>query len=888
MSDASSDAEAQAEGLTDWQTKDRLVKEKVANMYRFTNNVDLRRMPQETFETAMASRATLALHAERRKSTNKVKRNFETNSVVSFHSDDKLIRVVLTENLPFMCTLCGETFVHTRPLQDHVEEKHSYFQENIDLQAPRKKPIIIAKNFGRKEKNALQDQLDDSDDENDDGDSVAPAVVSDAEPDRQGAEEEGIVPVAIGSVTDDGVELLLSEMASQEEVPTTVEEETAKGPFFNGTSPSKEIAPQKVPGVRKKSKKKKKKQRRDKYTVVNAEHIVKEREESERKKQKLDENGEPREVRKLRPFCVICHLHCESRVICRQHLAEAHNIFPSREAAEKAWKRMKERGEDPVVNGADECRDRFSNEQREQEDVSMDSLGNVEGEIIKCEFCESYVFDKITYEKHMRAHCGNPGIKCDICREGIRLWENLMLDELKDLGERMLSKDRRPQDVDCDTGKTAQRKYPNSRIVSTCYECNDQFYHSSHIGNHYAKAHSSITCKECQITLPNMQALAVHSLDKHRPGVFRCPWCPRRFHDRGKYNYHLAGHMGQYRCPGCGRNFVEKPSLNYHLKKYEKFPEHFQGRQKVVQEISFEKPFLSSGITDHQNRELVVMVCELCNATFLNKGGYTRHMNKVHPGHQGRPMEKSFICDICGNVFWSKTNLMMHKKIHDKKFPCTYPGCTKKFWARSMMKKHMETHEGAPTYFCEDCGRTYKHSGSLRLHRRTHTEGRGKCDKCGLEFKGRANLAKHMNDVHKQVLLFTCGVCDMQLGSRSQLLSHAKVHSEHLQGFVCETCTCVFPEERLLTQHMRVHNKTYQCNYCQDVLDSADALKRHHLQEHAFPAQQTPDSIQHFDADTTSIQIEVQDSGVVIMEYPSTDQEATDRAIAAIVSELQG
>lgn len=732
-------------------------------------------------------------------------------------------------------------------------------------------------------------------------DEGAPEVPSDAALDGDGAEKEFLRPISSSGINntsdpEDRVELILSQMSSQEETPmqNTATEEVLDQPNTKEATVSTKTTTRnvQVAGKKQKQKKKKKKKRKGKYTLHNAEHIIKENEERERKKQKLDENGEPREVKKLRPFCVVCHLHCINRVTCREHLAEAHNIFPSREAAEKARALMKEQEKDAEVNGSDECRDEVPNEQGSQgldelQDQSERSLNNAESEIIKCEFCESYVFDEITLEMHMRAHCGNPGIKCDICREGILLWENMRMEELKDLGERILSRNRRPQDVDCDPGKSTPRKYPNSRVVSTCYECNEQFYHSSHMGNHYAKAHASITCKECGITLPNMQALATHSLEKHRPGVFRCPWCPRRFHDRGKYNYHLAGHMGQYRCPGCGRNFVEKPSLNYHMKKYAKFPLHFQGCQTTVQEISFEKPFLSSGATDHQNRALTVMVCDLCNATFINKGTYTRHMNKVHPGHQGRSMDNSFVCDICGNVFWSRMNLTMHKKIHDKKFPCTYPGCTKRFWARSMMRKHVATHEGAPTYFCEDCGKTYKHSGSLRLHKRTHTNKRSKCDICFIEFKGRSNLADHMQEAHDQELHFTCGVCEKQFNSRRRLLAHAKVHSEHLKDFVCEKCTCSFPEERLLLQHMRVHNKTYKCNYCHEVLGTTDALKSHHLKEHALPAQTVPDTVQDFIPE--SIQIEVMDSeGVVIVEYPGADQEATDRAIAAIVSELQG
>ena len=102
MSDVPSDSEDQSEELTEglteeltnWQTKERFVKEKVSNMHRFTNDVDIRRMPKETFVTAMADRATLALYADQIKSTNRVKRMFGETSVVSIHSGDKFVRVV--------------------------------------------------------------------------------------------------------------------------------------------------------------------------------------------------------------------------------------------------------------------------------------------------------------------------------------------------------------------------------------------------------------------------------------------------------------------------------------------------------------------------------------------------------------------------------------------------------------------------------------------------------------------------------------------------------------------------------------------------------------------------------------------------------------------------
>lgn len=847
-------------------------------------------MPLDIFELATNGRAAKTLQSRRRLKMMKQKSKFKMNTVISIYKQDVLTRVVMVENLPFMCTVCGETFAHTTTLREHAEMQHEYYQDQAGVLGESKKPVIIEREFdarkrrkseikfsngslppGLKENKGLDNDLRNGSVDDDHPEPISSDKLMDNETSHTDISAEASKAVAnISDLGSDGEDILL-QMAS-----------TGGGTFSKKRKSTDENAAEETltnvqDAKDKKKTKGKKRGRPAKFALVtrNASVVV------AKKRRQEDENGEPRKVKVNRPYCCVCGIKCQTRVWYRGHLADVHMIFRNKEDALAARERLKE---ERALAGAD-----------------------VEAEegVIQCKICETYVLDQVTLLKHQRSHCGMHNVKCDICKEAIVLWEAGRIEELRTLKEKFLSVDRRPEDQhlyvedeeveESGSGPLAGKKASNGHIVSSCYECGERFFIRPHMQLHHRKAHDTITCKDCNETVPTLKDLQRHSEKNHKPGILRCPYCPRAFHDFGKYNYHMSGHMGVFKCSGCGRRFQEKPSLLRHLKKYANQPEHFRNDNVVEREVSLDKPYVFDGVVDHRNRKTTPSQCFICQCAFTSQGNLTRHINLLHAGH---PMlsacaDTTFVCDQCGHIFWTRSHLSSHQRTHNKKLKCRFPGCNRRFHVQFKLNKHMESHSEGMNYICSTCNCAFKTADSLRLHIRTHNGDLYTCDDCQKEFISPSDLKYHKQDVHEKERNIECEVCSLMFTSRRRLLSHAKIHTDRQKTHVCEKCSAAFTERRLLTQHRRVHNKTHRCTLCTRSFSKASALQNHLDKAHQAgevpddaatmqSIQVTSDSLQ----DHTTFTVQEDEQGSVLIVELSADDLAT-KALAAIVSELQ-
>ncbi|KAI1890757.1 hypothetical protein AGOR_G00156910 [Albula goreensis] len=202
---------------------------------------------------------------------------------------------------------------------------------------------------------------------------------------------------------------------------------------------------------------------------------------------------------------------------------------------------------------------------------------------------------------------------------------------------------------------------------------------------------------------------------------FRCDYegCGRLYTTAHHLKVHERAHTGDrpYRCdvPSCGKAFATGYGLKSHLRT------HTGEKPYKCPEDMCYKAFKTSGdlqkhVRTHTGEKPFKCPFEGCGRSFT-----TSNIRKVHiRTHTG---ERPYMCPEpgCGRGFASATNYKNHMRIHtgEKPYVCTVPGCGKRFTEYSSLYKHHVVHTHCKPYTCNHCGKTYRQTSTLAMHKRT-------------------------------------------------------------------------------------------------------------------------------------------------------------------------
>ncbi|XP_057181588.1 zinc finger protein 76 isoform X1 [Triplophysa rosa] len=202
---------------------------------------------------------------------------------------------------------------------------------------------------------------------------------------------------------------------------------------------------------------------------------------------------------------------------------------------------------------------------------------------------------------------------------------------------------------------------------------------------------------------------------------FRCAHadCDRHYTTAHHLKVHERSHTGDrpYRCevPTCSKAFATGYGLKSHART------HTGEKPYKCPEDMCHKAFKTSGdlqkhLRTHTGEKPFKCPFEGCGRSFT-----TSNIRKVHTRtHTG---ERPYLCPepSCGRAFASATNYKNHMRIHtgEKPYVCTVPGCGKSFTEYSSLYKHHVVHTHCKPYTCGHCGKTYRQTSTLAMHRRT-------------------------------------------------------------------------------------------------------------------------------------------------------------------------
>uniref|UniRef100_A0A1B6CLB0 Zinc finger protein 143 n=1 Tax=Clastoptera arizonana TaxID=38151 RepID=A0A1B6CLB0_9HEMI len=242
------------------------------------------------------------------------------------------------------------------------------------------------------------------------------------------------------------------------------------------------------------------------------------------------------------------------------------------------------------------------------------------------------------------------------------------------------------QAVELQDGSTAYITL--TQPVDACVLENEEIHviESKRIPKNYMCAHEG-----CGRLYTSSNHLKVHERTHTGSRPYLCTFdgCSKAFATEYSRKAHLRIHTGEkpYKCttPCCQKRFKTSGDLQKHIRTH-------------TGERPFQCPFVG------------------CNRSFT-----TSNIRKVHVRtHTG---ERPYVCTHpkCGRAFASATNYKNHIRIHsgEKPYFCTVADCNKRFTEYSSLYKHQMVHTQEKPYHCNVCGRHYRQSSTLTVHKRT-------------------------------------------------------------------------------------------------------------------------------------------------------------------------
>ncbi|XP_019352672.2 zinc finger protein 646 [Alligator mississippiensis] len=280
------------------------------------------------------------------------------------------------------------------------------------------------------------------------------------------------------------------------------------------------------------------------------------------------------------------------------------------------------------------------------------------------------------------------------------------------------------------------------------------------------------------------------------------------------------------------------------------------------------------------------------------------------------PVERRYRCDQCGKAYKHAGSLTNHRQSHTLGvYPCAV--CFKEFANLMAVKNHARLHAGhrphsfplaiepprerpqraaslpsrcppsdecvkaekhpevageteARPYCCGDCGRTYRHAGSLVNHRQSHQTGIYACGVCAKRLYNMAALKNHLrvhlkgeagseadsDPVATSPRPYRCGECGRTYRHRGSLVNHRHTHRTGV--YRCSLCPKEYSNLMALRTHVRVHGRRHGegeeeqeektrrcppgtsaaqphiCGACGDIFGSLGEL-RSHARSHGGP-----------------------------------------------------
>lgn len=456
-----------------------------------------------------------------------------------------------------------------------------------------------------------------------------------------------------------------------------------------------------------------------------------------------------------------------------------------------------------------------------------------DGEIYQCSVCGNHYASLRALRSHLRSHANNPPAApadqeqgwrtiCSTCGQSFSRKQDL-------LNHQLIHGPQRPPEAKGERGVCVDcGLFFSDRQLLVTHMCSGKNRPLNGKEDTDARRappeHSDKPhkCDQCGRGYRHPCSLLNHK-KSHKTGVFRCLVCQKRYYNLLALKNHQRTHfdLKRHKCEECGKAFKIQKQLINHLRLHE---EH---RAKGLVRsgpggCSYPQPGPS------QLQALRADPSKGTGPLGFKKPYSSAGTSRPQKFDAAESSRRPFSCDECGKTYRHAGSLANHKNLHKiGDYHCNV--CNSTYPNRLAMKNHLRLHFAQKKHNCQDCGKGFRTQRQLATHTTgglcKGPQGPGQqmdyeCDGCCEGFATAEELSAH--DCPAQHLPSSSG------SSNPREERSAPDTESDERPYVCDLCNCAYKHASSLLNHKHTHKTgNFRCSFCDKPYTNYMALRNH-------------------------------------------------------------